>query len=117
VVNSAILWLLHSRLGVYYVAASAVATECAIVSNFLGHEFVTFGDERRAAGAGARFVRYQAISLLTLVGTVGLLAALVQIGGEARLLVWNVIAIGVMFLVNFGANRLVTWRAPGVAAE
>jgi dolichol-phosphate mannosyltransferase len=111
-VNTAVLWLLHSVLGLHYLAAAALATECAIVHNFLGNEHLTFAGERPAAGRAHRFGRFQLVSLATLVGTVGLLGLLVHVGGERLVLVWNVAAIGVMFVLNFALNRSLTWRRP-----
>lgn len=112
--NTALLWLLHSGLGLHYLAGAAIATECAVIHNFLGNEHLTFARQRAAGGRFRRFVRFQAVSLTTLAGTISLLWLLVHFGGARLLLLWNVIAIGTMFVMNFGLNRKLTWRRAGV---
>ncbi|HET7322112.1 MAG TPA: GtrA family protein [Longimicrobiaceae bacterium] len=112
VLNTAILWVLHTGLGLHYLAAAAVATESAIVSNFLGNEHITFASEGHGNGKLRRFLRFQLVSIGTLAGTLSLLWLLVQLLGESRVLLCNLIAIGGMFLVNFAVNRTLTWKLP-----
>lgn len=112
--NTALLWLLHSGLGLHYLTGAAIATECAVIHNFLGNEHLTFACQRSAGGRFRRFVRFQAVSLTTLAGTIGLLWLLVHLSGARLLLLWNAVAIGVMFLLNFGLNRRLTWRRADV---
>ncbi len=111
-VNTAVLWLGHSVLGLYYLVAAVVATETAIIHNFFGHELITFageGEGRRIT----RFAKFQAISLTTIGGTVTILWILVRALGKTHLLVWNLVAIATMFVANFLLNRAFTWARPG----
>lgn len=110
-VNTGVLWVLHTVLRLHYLLSAAAATETAITHNFFGNEFLTFAHQGRSVPRWRRFVSFQAISLTTLLGTLTILWTLVHLFGEGRLLLWNLLAIGVMFLVNFGLNRSLTWRA------
>ncbi len=107
VINTFILWVLHS-VGLYFVFASAIATETAIVSNFIGNNLFTFPG-RTKHRLWNRFLLFQGASLVTLVGTVGIVYLLTSLLGIGLLLVWNLVAIVLMFLVNFLFNRRYTW--------
>ena len=109
-VNTLVLWVLHSGVGLHYLLAAAIATEVAIVSNFVGNDRLTFRARTTRHRRPARFLRFQLVSLTTVVGTLTLLWLQVRAFGERHVLVWNVIAIGVMFLANFAVNRATTWR-------
>ncbi len=111
VLNTVILYGLTHFAGLYYLLAAAIATETAIVSNFFGNHFFTFRNDRDATPLWRRFLSFQAISLVTLVGTLVILYTLTTLFGETYLLLWNLIAILVMFLANFALNRKFTWRA------
>ena len=117
VVNTLLLWLLHSVLGVHYLLAAAIATECAIVHNFVANDRLTFAHRRTHASVTARFARFQVVSLGTATGTVGLLWLLTRAGGERLLLLSNVAAIGIMFVANFVLNRYLTWSRVGALPE
>ena len=106
--NLGVFYLL-TRLGLYYLIASVIATEIAIVSNFLGNTYFTFSDKPRA-GLGRKFLSFQAISLVTLVGTVGILWLLTSLFGQKFLLLWNLFSILSMFVVNYILNSMYTWK-------
>ena len=107
VINSAALYLL-TNAGIHYLAASAVATETAIVSNFIGNYFFTFSD--RSGRIFEKFGRFQIVSLLALIVTMGVLWLLTSSFGIEFLLVWNLIAIVIAFIVNFMINMKWTWN-------
>ncbi len=109
-VNSLILYLLIT-LGMHHIFAAIIATEIAIVSNFFGNHFITFRKNKSNKHAMSRFASFQAISLITLIGTVSLFAFLVHSFGENLLLLWNAAAILAMFLVNFFLNKTFTWHS------
>lgn len=115
VVNTLVLWLLHSGAGIHYLLAAVVATEVAIIHNFIANDLVTFARRRAGVSTLARFARYQVVSLGTAAGTIGFLWVLTHLGGIRLLLLWNAMAIGTMFMVNFVLNRLLTWRRPTAA--
>jgi dolichol-phosphate mannosyltransferase len=115
VLNSAVLWLMHSVVGLHYLAGAAIATEVAIISNFLGNEHLTFARGDHDGSRWSRFRRFQMVSLGTVAGTLTLLWLLVQLVGERYVLACNVVAIGTMFIVNFMVNRSLTWRDRGIA--
>jgi dolichol-phosphate mannosyltransferase len=115
-VNTGVLFLLHSVGGMHYLPAAALAAETAIISNFIGNDNFTFRHAGNRASAWRRFLSYNLISLTTLAGTLLLLWTQVQLFGTTLVLLWNLIAIGTMFLANFAINRAVTWRHHGASA-
>jgi putative flippase GtrA len=107
--NTAILWALHSGVGLHYLLAAAIATEAAIISNFLGNHYFTFKDSTNKQSTWKKFGLFQSISVFTIIGTLAILWALVTLFGEALVLLWNLVAILVMFVANFVLNQKHTW--------
>ena len=100
VVNLGVLHLVHVELGWGFTRSSAIATEAAILSNYLGNELFTFHHRRLS---WQRLLQYNAAALVTMgitvaVGTVvkefihPLAAQFVGIG----------VGSGLNFLANFG---------------
>ena len=117
VLNTAILYALTAFAGLYYLLAAAIATESAIISNFIGNHLLTFRHDRDDTPLWRRFLSFQAISLITLVGTLVILWTLTTLLGERLLLVWNLVAILLMFLANFGLNWKFTWKGGAARQE
>ena len=109
-VNNAILLALVEGLKVPPVPAAVVATECAIVSNFLLNDRWTFADlrPRTARSWPKRFASYNLLTLGGLVLSVGVLALLHGVAGLHYLLA-NIIGIAVGTLWNYGSNHQWTW--------
>jgi len=109
-VNNAILFALVEGLRVPPVPAAVVATECAIVSNFLLNDRWTFADLRHATAQPwpRRFASYNLLTLGGLVLSVGVLALLHGVAGLHYLLA-NIVGIAVGTLWNYGSNHQWTW--------
>src|SRR3989344_7577868 len=104
--NSTILFAL-TRTGLYYLVASAIATESAIISNFIGNYKFTF---RSSQGKVlARFGKFQLASSFALTVTISVLWLLTNLFGEKYLLLWNLVAIVAAFIVNYRLNLKWTW--------
>ncbi|MDO8508209.1 MAG: GtrA family protein [Nanoarchaeota archaeon] len=114
VINSGILHLLTTYMGVYYLVASIFATETAIVSNFLGNNLFTFKDKNNRKAVMNKFAKFQLISMTTIIGTVFVLWFLTSTFGMRYLLIWNFIAILVMFFANFFLNSKYTWKEKNI---
>jgi putative flippase GtrA len=71
VLNTAILYVLTQK-GMNFVLSSIIATEIAIISNFVGNNYLTFKDQNAEEKTYKKFLSFQLISLITLFGTVGL---------------------------------------------
>lgn len=100
VVNLAVVWLVHTRLGVWFPLASGVATEAAIVWNYAGNELWTYHLRRLSLGRLARFnaAALVALALTVAVATVAaqaLPALLAQLAGIA-------VGSAANFLAHFG---------------
>jgi dolichol-phosphate mannosyltransferase len=109
VVNNALLLVLVELAGVPAIAAAVVATECAIVTNFLLNDRWTFADVRDAGRSWPRrFVSYNLLTLGGLVLSVGALALLHGLAG-VHYLVANLAGIGIGTLWNYGSNHQWTW--------
>ena len=110
VVNNLVLVALVEVLHVLPVPAAVVATECAIVSNFLLNDRWTFADRRGSASRSwlRRLASYNLLTLGGLVLSVGVLALLHGVAG-AHYLLANVVGIGAGTLWNYGSNHQWTW--------
>jgi len=115
-VQLAALWLLTARVGVPYLAATAVAVEVTILHNFWWHERWTWRDRTGSAGARlggaalARLARFHAANgLISLWGNVALTGACVTLLGTGYL-AGNLIAVVVCSLVNFAAADRFVYR-------
>ncbi|HUH08098.1 MAG TPA: GtrA family protein [Egibacteraceae bacterium] len=105
-VNLAVLYLLHGRLGLHPTVSSAIATETAIIGNYIGNELWTF--HHRALDLG-RLLRFNTISAGALFVTIGVFHFLHHAVGVHYLLsqlAGIVVGAGVNFTLNFGW----TWR-------
>ena len=107
-VNSLTLLALHQWLSLPLLVALPLATELAIVSNFLLNDRWTFLGRARSRSAVARFARFNAVSLFGMLVT---MAATMVLVGEVGLqyLVANLCGIGLATSCNFFVNLRWTW--------
>lgn len=106
VINSMVLWLLvHNSLPL--LAASPLATEVAIINNFILNDRWTFRTSH-LGGTWRRFARFNAVALGGMVITVGLLSLFVHL---LPLLVANVLAVGGALAWNYIINTRWTWSS------
>jgi dolichol-phosphate mannosyltransferase len=103
-VNLAVLQLLHVELGWGFTRSSAIATELAIVTNYLGNELWTFHHRRLSV---RRLVQFNLAALVALVVTV-VLATVVKEFVHPLLAQLAGIAAGAA--LNFAVNFWWTWR-------
>jgi putative flippase GtrA len=118
--QTAVLWLLVGRLGMAVVPATLVATEAAVIHNFLWHLGWTWAD--RPAGlraACARLVRFNLSNGgFSLVGGAAIMALLVDALG-VHYLAANLVAVLAVSIANFlASDRFVFTRSadPGAGA-
>jgi putative flippase GtrA len=110
VINSTIVWALAQGLHMAIPAASALATEAAIVSNFLLNDRWTFA-AAQGQGALARFLRFNGVALGGMLITIGILTLLTHYA-RAELLPANLAAISAATIWNYLANSRWTWATP-----
>lgn len=102
-VNTAALWALTSgSVRLPYLVASVLATQVAIVSNFLLLEWLVFA-KARARSAGRAFGRFWLVNMVLLPVQLGLLALLVEVFGTTPVL-GNVVALGIVFILRYAAT-------------
>jgi dolichol-phosphate mannosyltransferase len=108
VVNLALLWLLHGRLGLHDLVAVPIAVEASILSNFLLNDRFTFHDRQRGH-AMKRLLQFNTVSLLALLVNLAAYTILAK-GIGLHYLLAEAIAIVVAFGANYMGNLQWTYR-------
>jgi dolichol-phosphate mannosyltransferase len=108
VVNSAILWVLVRELHLAVTLGSMVATEAAILSNFLLNDRWTFRGARERSFI-QRMVRFNGVALGGMAITAGILTVLTHYT-HLHLLFANLLAVGAATGWNYIVNSRWTWR-------
>ena len=114
VVNSAILWVLVRGLQLAVPLGSVLATEVAILSNFLLNDRWTFRGARERSFM-QRLLRFNSVALGGMAITAGILTALASYT-HLHLLIANVLAVGAATGWNYVVNSRWTWRSRQPAA-
>jgi dolichol-phosphate mannosyltransferase len=114
-VDMAVLYVLHdpSLLGWGLTRSKIIASETAIINNFLWNDRWTFSDiSSRQRGKRQRFRRFLKFNLICLVGLVLNVSLLNLLFNYFHLnpYVANLIAIGAVTLLNFWLNLKLSWR-------
>ncbi len=110
-VNLGILWTLTDIAGIYYLLSAIFSIEASIISNFLLNDIWTFKD-RKEKGAKEWFKRLAKFNLISLpafpmqLSVMGLLKELFGV----YYLMAALVGILIVFIWNFVANSLWTWR-------
>lgn len=104
IVNLGVLQLLHGLLGLPFPVGSAVATEIAILSNYVGNELWTFHLRKLSL---RRLAQLNAGALLSLLVTVSVATAA---NGVLHPLLAQLLGIGVGSGLNFAINFGWVWR-------
>ncbi|HET9647199.1 MAG TPA: GtrA family protein, partial [Microlunatus sp.] len=109
-VNTAALWLLSSVWSVPYLLGSVLATQVAILWNFILLERLVFHDSGRGFFAG--LARFWVLNLVLLPVQLGLLAVAVE-ALDMPTVPANVVVLGVVFVLRylFTAGWVFRWRA------
>jgi dolichol-phosphate mannosyltransferase len=118
-VDMAILYLLHSTLGLALTRSKLVAAEVAIINNFIWNDAWTFADVRlQQQGGPARLKRFLKFNLICLGGLVlnVMVLNLVYnlVFGQRWPYLANLIAIALVTLWNFWLNLKLSWRVTQV---
>jgi putative flippase GtrA len=99
------------RLGVHYLAATAVAVEVAVLHNFAWHERWTWRDRPACPGSRARRLwRFHASNgMISLAGNLVLMRVLVGVLGLPAIAA-NLLAVVLCSLLNFSASDRFVFR-------
>jgi dolichol-phosphate mannosyltransferase len=109
VVNTVILWGLVHGLGLPVLLSSALATEAAILSNFLLNDRWTFRTAAHQAMFVQRLLRFNGVALGGMLITTAVLVALTT-HEHLPVLLANLLAIGAAMGWNYVVNSRWTWR-------
>jgi len=106
-VNTAVLWVLVRELHLAVALGSVLATEMAIISNFLLNDRWTFrGLSERSPVQ--RLLRFNGVALGGMAITAGILTALASYTHQ-HLLIANLLAVGAATGWNYVVNSRWTW--------
>lgn len=110
-VNLGILWILTEFAGFHYLLSAIFSIEASIISNFLLNDFWTFVDRRERGVAKwlNRFIKFNIISSPAFPMQMGVMGMLYEFFGVYYILA-AFIGIIAVFIWNFVANSLWTWR-------
>jgi putative flippase GtrA len=116
VVQTAVLWLLVGRLKMAVVPATLLATEAAVLHNFVWHLGWTWADRPAGArAAGRRLVRFNLSNGgFSLVGGAAIMALLVDALG-VHYLAANLVTVLVVSVANFLASDRFVFTPDGRA--
>jgi putative flippase GtrA len=103
-VNTGVLYVLDRLLGLPLVAASAIAVELAVISNYLMNERWTFATRQVSF---RRFVKFNIASLCGLTLNVAIVWSLARFG--IYFLAANLVGIAVGFAGNFILSSIWVW--------
>jgi dolichol-phosphate mannosyltransferase len=109
-INTAVLWVLVHQAHVALLPASALATETAILSNFLLNDCWTFAANSRHEPRWQRLLRFNGVALGGMVITMAVLSALVSLLPVGIVLA-NLAAVGCATVWNYTINSRWTWAA------
>jgi dolichol-phosphate mannosyltransferase len=104
-INMAVLWLLHDKIGLALTRSSIAAISLAIMSNFLWNNFWTF---KSATIQSRRFAQFVIISVIGMVINLAILNILFNYLGT-HYAPANLAGIMVATAWNFYANSKWTW--------
>lgn len=107
-VNYAVYWLLRSIIGANYLLCSVIATEIAILNNFVLNDIWTFKERRAGTSLIKRLLNFHWSRLLGLFVTVGSLYLMVDFAGLNEYVSY-IFAIGVGTLTNFFTSDVYVW--------
>jgi putative flippase GtrA len=107
-VNTAILWLLVGGAGLPVLLASLLATEAAVISNFLINDRWTFRAQTQHCAFLSRLLRFNAVALGGMAITSAVLSALLAYG-HFHLLLANLFAVAAAMAWNYAVNSRWTW--------
>jgi putative flippase GtrA len=97
-------------------AASAIATEVAIVSNFLLNDRWTFRSGAQPGSAARRLLRFNGVALGGMLITAVMLTLLTA-STRLPLLIGNLLAVGAATIWNYAINSRWTWSSAPSAPE
>lgn len=118
-VDMAVLYLLHTGLGLPLTRSKVVAAEVAILNNFIWNDAWTFADisllQQGWPARLKRFLKFNLICLAGLVLNVIVLNVLYNVVfGQRWAYLANLLAIGVVTVWNFWLNLKLSWRVTQV---
>ena len=118
-IDMAVLYLLHTSLGLPLTRSKILAAEMAIINNFIWNDAWTFADiSQSQLGWPLRLKRFLKFNLICLAGLVlnVLILNLVYnlVFGQRWAYLANLIAIGVVTIWNFWLNLKLSWRVTQV---
>jgi dolichol-phosphate mannosyltransferase len=108
IINTSILWFLTEKINLFYVISGIIATETAIITNFLLNNFWTWNNTNKLHSFIKRLILFNSVSLVGLIITITSLWILTEIG--IYYLMSNLIGIILATAWNYYANDKITFK-------
>ena len=109
-VDNGILWLLTEQAGLFYIISAVIATEVAIITNFILNDNWTFRDRKKLGSKLiTRLLKYNITYAIGVGVKLGMLTLLTEVFG-LYYIISNIIGIVTVFLWNYGGSTLWAWR-------
>ena len=115
-INSGVLFVLVSFLGVHHLLAAAFSSEVSILTNFALNDRWTFGDARTGSSRLRRGFQYNSVAFGGMAISVCVLAVLTA-GLGMYYLIANLFAIGAATVSNYLLNTRFTWTLPARSTQ
>jgi len=118
-VNQAVLWLLVSTLGIYYLIAAVVASQASTAVSFAINETWVFRSQtvaRDLRSVLGRFLVFDALNVVSLLLRLPVLYVLTSMA-HVNYLLSNMIAIAIFMLVRFVVADGWIWHAAAASGE
>lgn len=116
VVNSAVLWLVTSVFGVYYLYSAAIATLVSSTWNFALSELWVFRAESKQSAWTRRFVPFFLLNLAALALRAPIIAGLTD-GFHVYYLLSNLVSLGLLTVGRYLVARGWIWRSGGARPQ
>jgi len=107
VVDTGALVFFRVELGLYVWLSAGLAYLCGMVTNFLLNKYLNFASESRSFGKQAR--TFFIVALIGLAMKAGLMELFVHVV-NLRLLVAQVVAVGIVMIWSFWGHHRMTFR-------
>jgi len=109
-VETGILWLLTEQAGLFYIISAVIATEVAIITNFILNDNWTFRDRKKLGSKLiTRLLKYNITCVIGVAIKLSILTLLTEVFG-LYYIISNIIGIVTVFLWNYFGSTKWAWR-------
>lgn len=109
-VDTGILWSLTEKAGLFYLLSAVIATETAIITNFILNDMWTFRDRKKlGSNLITRLFKYNITCVIGVGIKLGILTLMTEVFG-LYYIISNIIGIAIAFSWNYFGSTKWAWR-------